>query len=220
MRLPALFVLAAALVTVPCSRASAQTDFSGTWTLDREISSDLTKASFEPPKPPAQRNTGGFSGGFGGRGFGGGSRRGGGTGGAGGSRNDGSRGRASAPVTPEEQTKLRELADYVRSLSAITIEHTDHSTFTVTDAQQRSHLFPTDGTKTPLALATTSVDTVTNWDGPHMATIVTVGPMRDLVFTYTLVPATKQMALRIRLDEGGRARADLPELRLVYKRTS
>jgi len=222
MRVGGLIVLVAAFAAVPCSRASAQTDFSGTWTLDRDISSDLTKASFEPPKAPAQRNTSGFSGGFGGRGFGGGSRRGGGgggNGGGGGSRNDGA-GRASAPLTPEEQTRLRELADFVRSLSAVGIEHTDHSTFTVTDVQKRSHLFPTDGTKTPLALGTTSVDTVTNWDGPHMVTIVTVGPMRDLVFTYTLVPATKQMALRIRLDEGGRARADLPELRLVYKRTS
>src|SRR3954470_15058472 len=139
MRLPAFVVLAAALVTVPCSRASAQTDFSGTWTLDRDISSDLTKASFEPPKAPAQRNTGGFSGGFGGRGFGGGSRRGGGGGGnsGGGSRNDAS-GRTPAPLTPEEQTKLHELADYVRSLASISIEHTDHSTFTVTDAQKRS----------------------------------------------------------------------------------
>src|SRR3954468_13278881 len=100
----ALLVLVAAFVAVPCARASAQTDFSGTWTLDREISSDLTKASFEPPKAPTPHNTGGFSGGVGGRGFGGGSPRGGGNGGRrGGSHNDAS-GRAAAPLTPEEQT--------------------------------------------------------------------------------------------------------------------
>ena len=38
-----------------------------------------------------------------------------------------------------------------------------------------------------------------------------------LIFTYILVPATKQLALRIQLDDGGRARADVPELKLVYK---
>ena len=44
-----------------------------------------------------------------------------------------------------------------------------------------------------------------------------IGPSRDLLFTYVLVPATKQMALRIALDQSGRQRADVPELRLVYR---
>jgi hypothetical protein len=50
-------------------------------------------------------------------------------------------------------------------------------------------------------------------------TVLTIGPAEDLVFTYILVPATKQMALRIRMDESGRQRADVPELRLVYRLT-
>jgi hypothetical protein len=52
-----------------------------------------------------------------------------------------------------------------------------------------------------------------------MVTVYTISPTRDLVFTYILVPATKQMALRIRLDESGRQRTDVPELRLVYRLT-
>ena len=40
------------------------------------------------------------------------------------------------------------------------------------------------------------------------------------VFTDILVPATRQMALRIQLEEAGRSRADVPELKLVYKLTS
>ncbi len=52
-----------------------------------------------------------------------------------------------------------------------------------------------------------------------MVTVFTIGPADDLVFTYILVPATNQMALRIRLDESGRPRADVPELRLVYRQT-
>ena len=44
-------------------------------------------------------------------------------------------------------------------------------------------------------------------------------PTRELIFTYILVPATKQMALRIKLEDSGRQRADVPELRLVYRLT-
>jgi hypothetical protein len=201
----ATFILAAALI-VSAAPASAQTDFSGRWVLDKEISADLTKASFEPQVTQQRRNTG-FSGGTGRGGFGG--RR-----SAGG---DESRGRFGTTVTPEERARLKEFADYVRSFSTLTIEHTDHSTFTVTDTTGRSRLFPTDGTKTPTALASSTVDSVTKWDGPHMVTVFSIGPAEDLVFTYILVPATKQMALRIRFDESGRARADVPELRLVYR---
>lgn len=192
-------------------RALAQTDFSGSWTLDRDISGDLSKANFEPQAVQTRQNGGGFSGGFGGRGFGGrngGARRSGG--------GDGSN-RGGTALTDDEKARLRELALYVKGLAGIVIEHTDHSTFTVTDAQGRSHLFPTDGTKTPQGFATATIDTVTKWDGPHMVTAYTIGPSHDLIFTYILIRATKQLALRIQLDDAGRARADVPELKLVYR---
>jgi hypothetical protein len=189
--------------------AAAQTDFSGHWTLDKEMSADLTKATFVPARVQTTRSPGGLSGGFGGRG------------GLGGRRSGGTDSRIAggSTLTPEERALLSEIADYVRTLTAIAIEHTDHSTFTVTDAKGGARLFPTDGTKTPVALATRSVDSVTKWDGPHLVTVFTIGPAEDLVFTYILVPATKQMALRIRMDESGRQRADVPELRLVYRLT-
>ena len=123
--------------------ASAQVDFSGTWTLDREMSADLTKATFEPQQAQTPR-TGGFTGGFGGRGFGG--RSGGGGRPAAG---DNTTRRDDGALTVDERARLREFADYVKGFTSIVIEHTDHSTFTVTDAQGRSRLFPTDGTKTP-----------------------------------------------------------------------
>jgi hypothetical protein len=215
---PGAFLLAAALAAVPCTRASAQTDFSGTWVLDREISADLTKVTFEPTQTQARGNGGGFSG-FGGGGFGRGN-------GGNGGRVSGSRPRGgpsegrdgtSNALSPEEIVRLKELAGYVRGFSTLAIEHSDHSTFTVTDADRNARLYPTDGTKTPQMLDTQRVDSVTKWDGPHMVTVFTIGPAHDLVFTYILVPATRQMALRIRLEESGRVRADLPELRFVYK---
>jgi hypothetical protein len=201
-------LLAAVHLFALSAPASAQTDFSGRWMLDKDMSADLTKATFAPQATPQQRSTGGFSGGGFGRSYGGRSQ-------AGGGENRG----GGATVTPGERAILKEFADYLRSFTTVDIEHTDHSTFTVTDTAGRSHLFPTDGTKTPMALATATVDSITRWDGPHMVTVFTIGPAEDLVFTYILVPATHQMALRIRLDQSGRPRADVPELRLVYRQT-
>ena len=58
-------------IVLGSARADAQVDFSGILHLDREISGDLAKATFEPPAPhQASRAPGGFSGGFGGRSFG------------------------------------------------------------------------------------------------------------------------------------------------------
>lgn len=192
--------------------ADAQVDFSGTWILDREISGDLAKATFEPPSPhQASRAPSGFSGGFGGRSFGGGNR------GQGQARGNERRDAPGAALTEDERLKLRDVAAFVKTLGSLVIEHTDHSTFTISDGQGRAHLFPTDGTKTPQTFVTATLDSVTRWDGPHMVTDFTVGATHDLMFTYILVPATKQLALRIHLEEAGRPRADVPELRLVYK---
>ena len=208
---PTLFLIVG-LLTLSVGRASAQVDFSGTWTLDREMSADLSKTTFEPQQTQTRR-TSGFNSGFGGRGFGG--------------RNGGSRPApsgntnrdGSGALTVDERTRLREVADYVKGLSSLVIVHSDHATFTVSDAQGRSRLFPTDGSKTQHAFATTTLDSITRWDGPHMVTAYTISPTRELIFTYILVPATKQMALRIKLEDSGRQRADVPELRLVYRLT-
>ena len=214
MRLLAIVVLSFGLLGLCGSRASAQTDFSGTWSLDRDISGDLSKATFEPQQTQAKRNDSGFTGGFGGRGFGGGRS------GSSSRRptppSDGSRG-GTAPLTDDEKARLHDLALYVRGLASLVVEHTDHSTFTVTDGLGRSHLFLTDGTKTPQAFGGSTIDTVTKWDGPHLVTVYTIGPSHDVVFTYILVPTTKQVALRIQLEAGGHASPEVPELKLVYK---
>ena len=203
-----LALLAACGLAVFAAPAAAQVDFSGSWTLDRELSADLTKATFEPQQAQTSRNTG-FTGGFGGRGYGGRS---------GGSRQPSGDSRSgNGALTVDERARLHEIAEYVKGFTSLVIDHTDHSTFTVTDAQGRSRLFPTDGTKTQHAFATSTIDSTTRWDGPHMVTVYTISSTRDLVFTYILVPATKQMALRIKLDESGRQRTDVPELRLVYR---
>jgi hypothetical protein len=213
MKAFSVVVLAMGLLGAGGVPAFAQTDFSGAWAIDPDISSDLSKATFEPEQTQARRTGSGIGGGFGRRGFGG--RNGSGAGRQ--PATDASRGGRGTALTDEEKARLRDLALYVKGLGSIVIDHTDHSTFTVTDALGRSHLYMTDGTKAAQAFGTTTTDAVTKWDGPHMVTDFTIGPSHDLIFTYILVPATRQLALRIQLDDAGRARADVPELKLVYK---
>jgi hypothetical protein len=102
----AAFFLIIGLLTFSAGRASAQVDFSGTWSLDREMSADLSKVTFEPQQTQTRR-TSGFNGGFGGRGFGG--RHGGSRPAPGGNttRN------GESALSFDEHTRLRELADYV-----------------------------------------------------------------------------------------------------------
>jgi hypothetical protein len=216
MKRPAALLVAGLLLSA--GSAFAQTDFSGTWTLDKEISADPTKASFEPQQQAQARRTSGLTGGLGGLGGRGGfggrngsSSRGGSNGSSDGSRN------GAAVLTIDEKTKLKELADYVKGFASLAIVHSDHSTFAVTDSYGRARLFPTDGSKTQHQLTTTTIDSTTKWDGPHMVTVYTIGPTHEVIVTYVLVPATKQMAVRVRLEESGHPRADIPELRFVYK---
>src|SRR5262252_3549429 len=116
-----LLMMVVGALTCTAARASAQVDFTGKWTLDRDLSADLTKASFEPQQAQAPRNTG-FNGGFGGRGGYGG--RGGGGGGRRPGDNSGSR--SGAALTADEHARLKEIADYVKGLTSLTIDHTDH----------------------------------------------------------------------------------------------
>src|SRR5271170_3512044 len=89
-------------------------DFSGTWSLDRSISSDPDKASFVPANRRSNQGGGGRGGGFGGRGgFGGGSR----------SRYQDS---SSDDMTSEEKTRLSVLTDLLKKGSAtLVISHHD-----------------------------------------------------------------------------------------------
>jgi hypothetical protein len=210
----ATLLLAVGFLALSAGRASAQVDFTGTWTLDRDISADLTKASLEPQQAPARRNTG-LTGGFGGIGMRGG--LGGRNGGGNRTASNGENRNGVTALTVDEKARLKDIIDYVKGFTSLTIAHSDHSTFAVTDGQGRARVFPTDGTKTSFSFATTTIDSKTSWDGPHMVTVYPISQTHDVVFTYVLVPATKQMALRVRLDESGRRREDVPELRLIYK---
>ena len=199
--------------------ASTRPNFSGAWTFDAQISTDPARASFNAQSNENNRRDGqrrgGFSGGgrggMGGGGFGG---RGGygGSGGQGGGNTD-----TADPSTLEERTRLSELTDLVkRSSASLVISHND-PTLAITDSQGRTQLFQTSGGKDDHQLATTTVQSTTRWEGARLVTEYALSDRGKLVYTYTLVPTTKQLVVRINLQGLGRGGGS--EVKLVYNLT-
>lgn len=206
----AALTAARAQTNVPAS--PTRPNFSGTWSLDRGISDDPSRALDGHPEAA------GRSGPPGGRGAVDGLRGRGGYGGFG--RPDGFD--RAAPETrrspaAEERARMRELLTLVRDASAsLVISHND-PTIAITDAQGHTQLFQTTGGRDQHHLRSVTIPSTTRWDGPQLVTEYTVSGGQRLIYTYTLVPHTKQMVVRIRLEGRPGARGALPPVKLVYR---
>jgi hypothetical protein len=189
----------------PPTPAEARPDLSGTWSLDRSISSDPSKANFEATPDNRSQRPGGF---------GGGSRRRGGFGGFGGGRPD--RQDAAAASTPDERARLQALTDVLKTaFAALVISHHDPS-FVINDAQNRTQFFKTDGSGDEHQLGSLTVTSTTHWEEARLVTTYSLSSRQQLVYTYTLLPATQQLVLRVRRDVTEVRRGTGPELKLVY----
>jgi hypothetical protein len=183
-------------------------DFSGTWSLDRSISTDLDKASLDPAtnrgSQGAGRRGGGFGGGYRGRG---------GFGGSGGSRptyRD-----SSSDMTSDERARLSTLTDELKKGSAtLVISHHDPS-LVINDSLDHTQFFQTTGGSDEHPLASTKITSTTHWEESRLVTEYDLGS-RKLVYTYALLPATRQMVLRVRLEANAGGRATGSEIKLVY----
>jgi len=179
---------------------AAKPDFSGTWTLDREISTNPAQIEFSPAAP-ARPSRGGF-GGFG-RG-GGGTRR----------RSD----TAGSPegLTPVEQSRLKALTEQLKTgSSTLVISHHDPD-FVVNDAQNHTLFLHTTGEREENHIGDQTISSATHWDGSHVVTECVLGSRLTLIYTYTLVPNTKQLVVRVARQAGDRRPAG-QDVRLVYR---
>jgi hypothetical protein len=183
------------------SSTAVRPDFSGTWRLDRSISNDPSKADFEPAQARSRQRPGGFGGG----------RR----GGIGGGGRPPERDPADTQ-TPDEKGRLQALTVQLRNGSnTLTISHHDPS-FVINDALDHTQFLQTSDTSTNQDVGPVSIACTTHWEGPRLVTEYTLSDRQRLVFTYTLLEATKQMVLRVRLDDTERRRVISRELKLVY----
>jgi hypothetical protein len=178
-------------------------DFSGTWALDRNLSTDPAQIDFAP-KPDANRRPqrGGGIGGIGG--FGRGSRRG------ADSQN------SAESLTPSEQERLKALTDQLKTATAtLVISHHDPD-FVVNDAQDHTLFLHTTGEREENHLGTITVNSSTHWTGSRLVTECVLGSRLTLVYTYTLVPNTGQLVVRVARQVEDRRPAG-QDVRLVYR---
>ena len=191
-------------------------DFSGTWTIDRNYSNDPAQANFGAAPGGAKqggqtRSGGGGRGGFGGLG---GFGRYGGSGGNSGGRN---RNDASGGATPDEQARLTALTDELKKGgSSLTISHHDPS-FVVTNGLEHAVFCQTSGERQDQHFGDVTIPTVTNWEGDRIVTEFDLSSRRRLIYTYTLLENTKQLVLRVHLEDDQGSKGNGAELKLVYR---
>jgi hypothetical protein len=203
---------AAAAQTVPPPAASAAAtdlpDFSGTWSLERSISTDPAQITFDPggDRQPNTSRRGGF-GGRSGRGSGGRSSR------------QGS-GNGTVTLTPLEQQRLTALTSQLKtSVTTLIISHHDPD-FVVNDAEDHTQFFQTNGARNENYVGSTTVTSSTQWEGSRIVTRYDISSRLTLAYTYTLLPKTRQLVLRIVRTSSDRQGQGEQEVKLVYERVA
>jgi hypothetical protein len=97
---------------------------------------------------------------------------------------------------------MQELINEVRKPSStLVISHSDPS-LTITDAQDRTRVFQTNGKKDTHQLDSGAVDSTTRWDGNKLVTEYDLGSGRKLRYVYSIMPNTKQLLEQVTFDGG------------------
>lgn len=194
-------LLVAAALVVAALPARAQSappagfDLSGTWTLDTYLSDTPEEIA-----AAIRYDFGNFAGTElfslepeAGRGQRGGDRQGQGRGQRGGQRDQ---------QNVEEQNRLDDLTAPLRyPPPTLTIAQASDRV-TLTDDQGQSRALATTGVKEKQPLGAATVDTTTRWEGPQLVSEEDLGKGRKVTFTYSIVPTTKQLMIRARLERG------------------
>jgi len=181
----------------------ARADFSGTWTIDRGLSNDAAQVNFDAPQNRATSRGG--VGGYGGRG---------GFGGRTGSTNRDSN---AGTTTTDERTRLAALTEFLKTAYGTLVISHHEPNFVVNDANDHTWFLHTTGVREEQQAGAATLPCSTRWVGERLVTEFTISSRRTLVYTYTLLPATKQMVLRVRLDVSDGPRGNGSELKLVYR---
>jgi hypothetical protein len=203
-----LIVCGVALSALAIVRAeqneTTKPNFSGTWTLDRGISTDPAHIEFVPSANANRRPQRGGIGGIGSGGLGRGGRR----------RTDS--GNSAESLTPIEQERLKALTGQLKTATGtLVISHHDPD-FIVNDAQNHTFFLHTTGVSEENHLGEMTISSSTHWDGPRLVTECVLGSRLTLVYTYTLLANTRQLVVRVGRQSGDRERAG-QDVRLVYR---
>jgi hypothetical protein len=193
------------------SASSERPNISGVWRLNPDLSDNPQQVDSgwnRPAQAGNQRGGGrsghggyGGNGGMGGRGgFGGfgtggaGGYGGGGSGGYGGGAGGGAR---PPQVSSEDRTRIQAMTNEVKNpSSSLTIAYSDPD-LTITDAQQKTRVFQTNGKKDSHQFGSDTIESTTNWEGSKLVTEYDLGSGRKVRYVYTYLPNTKQLVEQV-----------------------
>ena len=97
---------------------------------------------------------------------------------------------------------MQELINEVRKPSStLVISHSDPS-LTITDSQDRTRVFQTNGKKDTHQLDSGAVESTTKWDGNKLVTEYDLGTGRKLRYVYSILPNTRQLLEQVTFDGG------------------
>ena len=185
------------------ARGAARPDFSGTWTLNRELSAFPREVGFDPDWQDSgssgQSGSGRSGGGGGGRGGGRGSRTS--SGGGGGS------GRLSPTAhqeSEEDSRKIKELVEVVKTPSArLTITQTDPAMIIVDDRDRRQ-TFHIGGKEDTIDLEAGPIGAITKWEDAQLVIRYLVEKDRELRYRYSREPGTSRLVVEVQFADHGR----------------
>jgi hypothetical protein len=209
-RLRDTIVGAALAATAGIALAQAPVDLSGKWTLDTYLSDNPEQVA-----AAIRGDVGQVAGGmFGDQDIFGGSGRG------GGRRGGEGRGGANAPPrqpNADDQKRLDEVNATLRypPTSLSIVESAD--VVTVTDQQGAARTLSPTGKREKQTVGSLTLDVTTRWEGPQLVSEQDVGAGHMVRYTYSIVPTTKQLMVRIAIDRSP-GRPGPFEIRMVYNR--
>jgi|SRR5689334_19657021 len=139
----------------------------------------------------------------------------------GGRRGGGSRpsGAPNHPANADEQKRMDELTESLRyPPTTVTIAQTPGA-ITVTDEQQRARMLTPTGKREKQTVGSASLDVTTRWEGPQLVSDQDLGNGRLVRYTYSIVPTTKQLLVRVAIDRTPGFPGPF-QIRLVYNRAA
>jgi hypothetical protein len=173
------------------SPLAGKPNFSGDWTLNRELSEGLHPHGPETQPSTDPRRGGRFGGGIGGPGGFGGMGRG--------------RYGGGPPQTEnaDARVKMQELVNDARRPSpSLEISHSAVN-IAVTDVRGRTRFYQTNGSRDKHQLDSGTIDSTTRWAGDQLVTEYDLGNGRRMICTYSLITNPKRLLVRIRFDGPG-----------------
>jgi len=119
-------------------------------------------------------------------------------------------------MTSDERARFQALTDSLKTASASLVISHHEPEFVVSDSKNQTQFFKTDGSTAEIHLGAVTMTGTTHWEGSRLVTTYILSDHDRLLYTYTLLPATKQLVLRVRRDVTDGQRGSAAELKLVY----